>query len=771
MADGRIDPVTMPTEDFMTDTNLPKDCHSGVDPVRPGPLGRLARLSFRRRGTVLLTWLVGLGLAIGLAAAFGGEKVNGSSMPGSDSEQAQTLLKERFPAQAGDRIDVVVRADAVASSQVRSRVQALLGQIKGMPHIAEVEDPYRTSGAVSPDRRTLVARVYLDVANGNDMPVEDTQRLLAAADDAEGQGFEIALTGQAVKVAEAPSAGSTETFGLAAAAVILLITFGSLVAAGLPLAVAVGGLLVSSSLVGLAAALVDVPEFAPLIGATLGIAVGVDYALLMVTRFREWRAVGLDPELATVATLDTAGRAVLVAGATVIVSMAGLFAMGLSIMNGTAVVTMLAVLVVMLAALTLFPALLGYLGPRIDRLRLPLGRRRPARVSADGHLEPASGWVRWSRVVQRHSTLAVAGAFVLLVVLALPFLGVHFAIPDAGDDPEHTSNRQGYDMLADGFGPGTSGPLLVVADLGNAGAGTALERLHADLEGTAGVAAVSPPQVNRAGDTALITVIPATGPQDDATVDLVHSVRDDVIPAAVDGTGAEAHVGGRTATTIDINSSIVDRLPYMIGGVVLVSMLLLLVAFRSILIAVTAAVMNLLSVAAAYGVLAFFLEGGWAGNLIGIDAPAPMAGYVPVIMFALLFGLSMDYEVFLISRMSENWVRTRDNGQAILTGLAGTGRVITAAAGIMIVVFASLIALDDVTMKSFGIGMAAAILVDATIVRMLLVPAVMRLLGAGNWWLPRRLERRMPHLHVEGRPDDYLSARTAETPSPAPVGS
>jgi RND superfamily putative drug exporter len=755
----------------MTDTYLPDDRHPGVDPVRPGPLGRLARLSFRRRGVVLLTWLLGLGMAIGLAAAFGGEKVNGASMPGSDSEQAQTLLKERFPAQAGDRVDVVVRADAVAGPEVRSRVEALLGQIEGMPHVAEVEDPYTTSSAVSPDRRTLVARVYLDVANANDMPVEDTERLLAAADEAEGQGLEIALTGQAVKVAEAPSAGSTEMVGLAAAAVILLITFGSLVAAGLPLAVAIGGLLVSSSLVGLTAAVVDVPEFAPIIGAMLGIAVGIDYALLMVTRFRDWRAVGLDPELATVATLDTAGRAVLVAGATVIVSMAGLFAMGLSIMNGTAVVTMVAVLVVMLAALTLFPALLGYLGPRIDRLRLPLGRRRPARVSADGHLEPALGWVRWSRMVQRRSALAVVGATVLLVVLALPFLGVHFAIPDAGDDPEHTSNRQGYDMLADGFGPGTSGPLLVVADLENAGAGTALERLHADLERTAGVAAVSPPQLNRAGDTALITVIPATGPQDDATVDLVRSVRDDVIPAAVDGTGAEAHVGGRTATTIDINSSIVDRLPYMIGGVVLVSMLLLLVAFRSILIAVTAAVMNLLSVAAAYGVLAFFLEGGWAGNLIGIDAPAPMAGYVPVIMFALLFGLSMDYEVFLISRMSENWARTRDNSRAILTGLAGTGRVITAAASIMIVVFASLIALDDVTMKSFGIGMAAAILVDATIVRMLLVPAVMRLLGAGNWWLPRQLERRMPHLHVEGRPDDYLSARTAETSTPAPVGS
>ncbi len=755
----------------MTDTYLPDDRHNGADPVRPGPLGRLARLSFRRRGMVLLAWLLGLGLAIGLSAAFGGEKVNGASLPGSDSEQAQTLLKERFPAQAGDRIDVVVRADDVAGSQVRSRVGALLGQMEGMPHVAEVEDPYATRTAASPDGRTLVARVYLDVANPNDMPVEDTERLLAATDEAEGEGLEIALTGRAVQLAEAPQAGSTEMLGLIAAAVILLITFGSLVAAGLPLALAVGGLLLSSSLVGLVAAVVDVPDFAPLIGAMLGIAVGIDYALLMVTRFREWRAVGLDPEMATVATLDTAGRAVLVAGGTVIVSMAGLFAMGLSIMNGTAVVTMLAVLIVMLAALTLFPALLGYMGRWVDRLRLPPRRRRVALVSADGHLLPARGWLRWSRLVQRHSALAAAGAIALLVVLALPFLGVQFAMPDAGNDPEDTSNRQGYDMLAEGFGPGTSGPLLVVAELGQADGDTALEQLHAGLQATAGVAAVSPPRVNPAGDTAVITVVPTTGPQDSATVDLVRSVRDNVIPAAVEGTGTQAHVGGRTATTIDVNSSVVDRLPYLIGVVVVVSMLLLLVAFRSVVIAVTAAVMNLLSVAAAYGVLAFFLEGGWAGNLIGIDSPAPLAGYVPVIMFALLFGLSMDYEVFLISRMSETWVRTRDNSRAILTGLAGTGRVITAAATIMIVVFAAMIALDDVTMKSFGIGMVAAILVDATIVRMLLVPAVMRLLGHSNWWLPRPLERWVPHLHVEGRPDAYLSARDAETPTPVTVGS
>jgi RND superfamily putative drug exporter len=746
----------------MTDTYLPDDHTdtSGSDRpvVRPGPLGRLARLCYRRRGAVLLAWLLGLGIVVGLSAAFGGEKVNGASLPGADSQEAQTLLEDRFPAQAGDRIDVVVRADDVVSNQVKTRVDALLAELDGMPHVAEVADPYISPGALAPNGRTLVARMYLDVANPNDMPVEATEALLAVADDAEGDGLQVALTGSAVKLVEAPEPGSTEIVGLLAAALILLVTFGSLVAAGLPLAVAIAGLLVSSTLVGLAAAVVDVPDFAPIIGAMLGIAVGIDYALLMVTRFREWRAVGLDPELATVATLDTAGRAVLVAGGTVVVSMAGLFAMNLSIMDGTAVVAMTAVVVVLLAALTLFPALLAYLGRWIDRLRLPLGRRRAAEVSADGHLVPARGWVWWSRLVERHSGLAAIGAVALLVAMSVPFLGVQFALPDAGNDPKGTSNREGYDLLTEGFGPGTTGPLLVVADLESPGNREVLRRLHDGLESTPGVASVSPPQLNAAGDTALLTAIPTTGPQDDATVDLVREVRDNVIPAAVAGTGTEAHVGGRTATTIDVNASVVDRLPYLIGGVVVVAMILLVLAFRSVVIAVTAAVLNLLSVAAAYGVLAFFLEGGWAGNLVGIDAAAPMAGYIPVIMFALLFGLSMDYEVFLISRMSETWARTRDNSGAILSGLAGTGRVITAAAAIMMVVFAALAALDDVTIKSFGIGMTAAILVDATVVRMLLVPAVMRLLGDRNWWLPRRLGRWVPHLHVEGRSEDYLLA-------------
>ncbi|HET8582289.1 MAG TPA: MMPL family transporter [Jatrophihabitans sp.] len=729
---------------------------------RPGPLGRLAGLSFRRRRLVILGWLVGLGIAIALSSAFGGDFATGTAMPGSDSARAQSLLKERFTDRSGDRVDVVVRAADVTRPEVQARVEALLGRLAGMPHVARVENPYASPAAVSADRRTLDAPLYLDVANHNDMPTADTERLLAAAKDVSGDGVQVALGGPAIQRAEKPATGGTEALGLVAAAVVLLITFGSVVAAGLPLATALGGLLVSSSLVGLLAAVVDVPDFAPIIGAMLGIAVGIDYALLLVTRFREWRAVGLDPEAATVATLDTAGRAVLVAGGTVIVSMCGLFAMGMSIMNGTAVVSMVAVLTVLAAAVTLVPALLGYLGPRIDRLRLPMSRRRAPELSADGHLLPARGWVRWSRLVQRHSIVATLGSLVLLGVLAVPFLGTNFAVPDAGNNPKTTSSRQAYDLLAEGFGPGASAPLLVAAELPGRADDAALTRLRADLAATRDVARVSPPQLNPARDTALITVQPTTGPQDSTTEDLVHTLRDRVLPAATDGTGIEAHVGGRTASNIDVNSALVDRLPFLIGGVVVVSMLLLLLAFRSVVIALTAAVMNLLSVSAAYGVLAYFLEGGWAGRLVGIDAPAPLAGYVPVIMFALLFGLSMDYEVFLISRMSETWNRTRDNGRAILSGVAGTGRVITAAAAIMIVVFAALVAIDDVTLKSFGAGMVAAILVDATVIRMLLVPAVMHLLGNRNWWQPRSLERHLPHLHVDGRPDTFLPPAPAQ---------
>jgi RND superfamily putative drug exporter len=455
----------------------------------------------------------------------------------------------------------------------------------------------------------------------------------------------------------------------------------------------------------------------------------------------------------------------MVAGGTVVVSMFGLFAMGLSFMRGAALVTIVGVLVVMAAALTLFPALLGYLGRRIDRLRV-LPRRRSVEVAVGGHVVPSRIWLRWGRAVERHRVLATLAGVAILLTLAAPFLGVRFGFPDAGNDQEGTSTRQAYGMLADGFGAGANGPLLLAAELDRKGDTSTLQSLTAGIRNSPGVAAVTPPRANPAGDTAVLTVVPTTGPQERATEDLVRTLRDQTIPAAVGGTGTEVHVGGVTATAIDTNANIAKRVPLLIGGVVALSMVLLLVSFRSVLIAVKAAVMNLLSVAAAYGVVSFALQGGWFGKLLGIDTQTPMPAFIPVIMFAVLFGLSMDYEVFLVSRMREAWVRTGDNARAIVEGLAGTGRVITAAATIMIAVFAAFIPSADVILKVFGVGMAAAILVDATVVRLLLVPAVMHLLGRANWWIPARLGRRLPQLHVEGPQKAYLPRPPELAPAP-----
>jgi RND superfamily putative drug exporter len=725
---------------------------------RPGPLGRLADLAFRHRGRTLLAWLAALGIAVGLSSAFGGEFNADYSAPGSDSSQAQQLLEERFPAQAGDTFQVVVRADGgVKESGSQADVRALLDRVAAVPHVASVEDPYTTPGGVSPDGRTLVAQARLDVVNPVDVPVEDSEQLIALAEDATHQGFDVALGGQVVAQGEAVEIGS-EALGLAAAALILLVMFGSVVAAGLPLLVALAGLAVSSALTGLLIAVVDAPDWSTSLATMMGIGIGVDYALLMVTRFREWRAAGLEARAAAVATLDTAGRAVMVAGTTVVISMLGLFAMGLSFMRGAALVTILAVAVVMAASVTLFPALLGYLGGHVDRLRLPLGRGRTVTLAAGGHVEPSRAWLGWSRLVQAHRWVAGAVGVALLLALASPYLGVRYGFPDAGSNAEDMQTRRAYDLVAEGFGPGSNGPLLVVAELAAAGDASAVAGLTSAIRSTDGVVAVTDPQLNPAGDTAVISVVPEDGPQAAGTEDLVTTLRDRTLPSALDGTGIAAHVGGVTAMSIDSTHNIAKRIPLLIAGVVLLSMLVLVLSFRSFAVALKAAVMNLLSVAAAYGVVALVLEGGWAGRLVGVHTETPLPAFVPVLMFAVLFGLSMDYEVFLVSRMREAWLRTGDNDRAVLEGLASTGRVITAAAAIMVAVFAAFVPSTDVVLKVIGIGMASAIFIDATVVRMLLVPAVMYLLGRVNWWLPSTVDSRLPHLHIEGRPERHLPA-------------
>jgi RND superfamily putative drug exporter len=717
-----------------------------ADPVpRVGVLGRLADFSQRRRGVVLLVWIAAVAATIGLSSAFAGEFKADYTARGSDSRTAQDLLGQRFPALAGQGIDLAVRsAGPITDPAVRAAVADLLTQVRTVPHVTGTTDPFTSPGDVAADGRTARATIRLDVANPQDMPTADTQRIMAMTEAAQRPGLTLAVGGEAVQNAEQGDIGS-EGLGLAAAAVILLLVFGSVVAAGLPIIVAVTGLGISGALVGLIAAVIDVPDWSTSLAAMMGIGVGIDYVLLMVTRYREFLGRGLAPRSAIMATADTAGRAVLVAGSTVVISLLGLFAMGLSAMRGVAVVTIAAVAVIMLASATLLPALLGFVGRRIDRLRIPGMRPRG--------VEGSRLWWRWSALVQRRPWTVGAAGLAILAVLALPLLGVRFGFPDAGNNPAGSTSRQAYDLLSQGFGPGANGPLLLAAELDRPGNTAALADLRGRLSGTPGVAAVSPPRLNPAKDTAVLTVVPTTSPQSTDTEDLVHTLRDEVVPAATDSTGTRVYVGGATAAAIDSTADTARRLPLLITGVIALSFLLLLTVFRSLAIPVKAALLNLLSIGAAYGVVAYVLEGGWAGRLIGIDTPTPLPAFLPVLMFAVLFGLSMDYEVFLVSRIRERWVRSADSPTSVTAGLAATARVVTAAAAIMVAVFAAFVPSPDVILKVVGVGMAAAILIDVTVVRMMLVPAAMHVLGRAAWWLPRWLDRRLPRVRVEGRDD------------------
>jgi putative drug exporter of the RND superfamily len=529
---------------------------------------------------------------------------------------------------------------------------------------------------------------------------------------------------------------------------VLLIAFGSLVAAGLPLAIALIGLGISSGgLILLLANVIDVPNWTTAVSGLIGIGVGIDYALLVLTRFRSAMKSGKDRHDAVVEAVTTAGRSVIIAGSTVVVAILGLFLTALPYMYGVAISASLAVLVVMLASITLLPALLSFLGPKVDRLRIPVLGRRLDRPEEDGH-SPAA---RWSHAVQRRPWTAAIVATAILLALAAPALGMRLGFPDAGNDKKGTMTREAYDLISEGFGPGANGPLVIAAELPNQGGRADVQNLVAQLREDPGVAYVPAPQFNQGDSAVIVTVIPTTSPQDEATSELVDRLRGDVIPQATDGTGVRALLGGVNAALEDQSEYITDRIPIFIAGVVGVSFLLLLIAFHSPLISLKAGVMNLLSVSAAYGVMTLVAQGGAVGELIGIDHEVPIAPFMPVMMFAILFGLSMDYEVFLISRIREEYLKDGDTRRAVADGLAKTARVITAAAAIMVVVFLAFVASPEVFLKLFGIGLAAAIFLDATVVRMVLVPAVMQLLGERNWWIPDWLERILPRIDVEAR--------------------
>jgi len=692
-------------------------------------LARLADFAFRRRRTVLAAWVGALLVIVALGGALRGEWSADYATPGSESKAAVDLLADRFPERRPDSIDVVWEARGGAlAPDVRSRMDAFIRDAAALDGVGEPVPAARAD--VSRDGTIAVARLPLTVSPGA-VPLETGNRLIDMAEQRSGNGVQVALGGQAIGNAQRGEV-SSETVGFAIAALVLLMTFGSIVASGLPIATALFGLGISTALIGVLAAVVDTPDWAESVAAMIGIGVGIDYALLILTRFRAALGRGLDARAATVEAVAHAGRSVVIAGSTVVISLLGLFVVGLPYLYGVALAAIVAVLVVMAASLTLLPALLGFARERVNRLRVPFTGR--ARTDADS---PAA---RWSRAVQRRPWTAAIGGVLVLVALASPVAGLRLAYPDQGNDPQGTTTRAAYELVERGFGPGAAGPLVLAAEV-TPETRAGVEALPARLASVPGVAAVSPPVFNRSGDAAVLTVTPTTSPQDTRTETLVKTLRDSV-PDGV-------HVGGPTATAIDQSDATAARLPLFIGTVVGLSLILLLVAFRSLAVALKAGVLNLLSVATAYGVVALVAEGGWAGQLVGIDTATPVPPFIPIIMFAILFGLSMDYEVFLLSRVREAVDAGRDTPAAVTEALSRTARVITAAAAIMIAVFGAFALSDQVFLKLIGIGMASAIAIDATIVRMVLVPAVMQILGERSWWLPAWLGRVIPRTVLE----------------------
>jgi RND superfamily putative drug exporter len=657
---------------------------------------------------MVLAWIAALIAVIALAPALAGDFDADFGTSGSESEEVAQLLNKRFD-RSGEFVTVAWEGDD------QGAVDRFVAQAQEVPGIGDAE-----GARTSPDGTIGVTQLQL-TRRGWDVPPETGQELIRLAEQSSTDDVQISVGGVVIQNAE--EGGSPEGIGMMAAAVILLIAFGSIVAAGLPLAVALFGLGISASLITILAAFVDVPDFAPAVAGLIGIGVGVDYALLVLTRFRA-ALENKPPREAITEAVETAGRSVLVAGTTVLISVNGLFLMGVGYLQGVALSTSLAVLVVMAASVSLLPALLAFAGHKVNRLRIPgLGRG-----SLTSDHTPAA---RWSRMVQRRPGIALIAATALVLALTAPIVSLDLGFPDAGNDREGTPTRTTYDMIARGFGPGANGPLLLATtDPG------ALDEATKTVRETEGVAFVSEPQRNDTDTAALMTVVPTTAPQDSA--DLVHALRDELPD--------DVMVGGTTAAFVDQSELVAARLPLFIAGVVGLSFLLLLAAFRSPLIALKAGVMNLLSVGAAYGVIALFAQGGAAGELIGIDTATPVAPFIPVMMFAILFGLSMDYEVFLLSRVREEYLRHGDTTRAVSEGLARTARVITAAAAIMVAVFLAFVTSPEPFLKLLGIGMATAILVDATIVRMLLVPALMQLIGRANWWIPDWLDRALPRL-------------------------
>ncbi|MBC9718300.1 MMPL family transporter [Streptomyces sp. TRM66268-LWL] len=692
---------------------------------------RLAAFSHRHRWWALILWVVLVAGITGASTAVGSAYHNDFSLPGTDSQTAQSVLEEHGSAQADASVQIVFKdAQDIRDAGVRDRVEDLLGKVEGMPSVTGVTGPYEDKSAISRDGTVGYATVTLDGAAEN-VPKEHVREIIEAAKSLDGDGLQAAVGGDAARGAEEAGGGAAEGAGILGALVILVFLFGSLVAASLPVVTALFAVGSSIGLIALASHFANVADFTPPIMMLVGLGVGIDYALLIFSRYRSELLRGAGPEQATRSALDAAGRTVFFAGCTVIIALMGLVALGLGSLQGVALAVALTVLVTMAASLTLLPALLGIFGSRLQR--------QVAKRAAKAKRVEGAGWRRWATGVQRRPWAALLVSVVALGALAAPATGMRLGFADAGNDATTTSSRQAYDLLAEGFGPGFNGPLFVVAE-GTADVGP----VRTALEDTPGVAAVGGPIPSKDGEVGTLMAFPESAPQSEETSELVDRLRGDVLPPLVDETGARLLVGGATAATEDFAATVSDRMPLFVAIVVGLSALLLLLVFRSVLIPLKAALLNLVSIGAALGAITLVFQHGW----FGVE-PGPIEAFIPVMIFAIVFGLSMDYEVFLLSRIHEEWERTKDAQAAVREGLAATGKVITAAAAIMIVVFGAFMMSPDRMLQQFGLGLAVAILLDAVVIRCLIVPAVMQLLGTRAWWLPAWLRRVLPRVELE----------------------
>jgi RND superfamily putative drug exporter len=689
------------------------------------------------------------------------------TLPGTQSQRVANLLTSEFKTQSGD-IDTIVfhysagRYDAAA---VKAAVVPLLAKVAHDPSVVSVLSPFTPAGAVqvSKDGHTAFATVAY-TKRANLLPDSTGKPLLAQIKAIHVKGLQIAAGGQVIEQAEGFNIGPATIVGVLAAMVILLMTFGSLIAAGLPLVTAGFGLIAGIALVGLATRVTSMSNVAPELALMIGLGVGVDYALFIVTRFREaYHRIG-DVEAAVNEAMDTSGRAILLAGSTVIIALLGMFATGVAFMYGLSIASIIAVLLVLAASLTLTPALLSRFGHRVVR------PSRSERRHAANDRPRESAWRRWSVMVQSRPTpLALLSLAVMLACL-VPFFSLRLESSDAGNDPTGTSSYLAFNMLSHGFGAGFNGPLLVAVELPSASAAPSLAQVRTALVHTPDVVAVTPPRLSPSGRVAVMEAYPRSAPQAQATTNLVNTLRDHVFPPLQHKLGVVASIGGFTAGSIDFSHVLSAKLPLFIAIVVVLSALLLLVIFRSLVIPIQAAVMNLLSIGGALGATVAVFQWGWLGGLLGVSG-GPIEPWIPVLMFAVVFGLSMDYEVFLISRVREEWVHRGDASGAVADGIAFTGRVITAAAAIMVCVFLSFMLGDERSIKEFGFGLAIAVFLDALVVRCVMLPAVLQLLGAFTWKLPAWLDARLPELNIEGSSPAHLTA--ADLPSagrePEPV--